>query len=205
MRVVVTGATGGAGRAVCAALASVGHDVVAVGTDASRLAPVDAAERVVADLADPAAASALAGLGPVDGLVHLVGGWRGGSDPETAAWLRTRLVTTLEIAIGALEPALSASAAARLAILSSTAVTPALLAGDVEPGSAYAAAKLEAERVVARVADRWAGTGADDAAVTWVVRAIGDGERDTPVAAVGDAAVALWGADAPANGARIRL
>lgn len=47
--VMVTGGSGGIGRALCRQLSSHGHTVVAVGRDAARLADVQAALRVVAD------------------------------------------------------------------------------------------------------------------------------------------------------------
>lgn len=202
--VVVTGATGVTGRATAAALTGAGHAVVAVGTDAGRLASVEASTRIVADLADPSAASALrdevlSGAGRIDGLVHLVGGWRPGWSDDDAEWLNTRLVTTLLTATAALEPALTASPAGRVAILSSTAVSH-----DGPPTSAYTAAKLAAEAWMRQLTGRWQGTEA--AAVTWVVRSLGDGERDTRPDTVARAAVSLW--ESPASvlaGARIRL
>lgn len=202
--VVVTGATGTTGRTVCAALTGAGHTVVAVGTDAARLDEVDAAQRVVADLGSRAAAEAMAAAvrertGRVDALVHLVGGWKPGWSDEVTDWLNARLVDTLLHASSALEPLLLAAPAGRLAILSSTAVRH-----DGPPTSAYGAAKLAAESWVQQLAGRWHGTEA--AGVTWVVRSLGAGERDTAPSVVADAALALW--DAPAaelNGARIRL
>ena len=202
--VVVPGATGVTGRAVASALTASGATVIALGTDAARLASVDAAEREVVDLLDEEAAATLAAAvlerhGRVDGLVHLVGGWKPGWSDEVTDWLNARLVTTLLNTTTAFEPALLAAPAARLVLVSSTAVTR-----EGPPASAYAAAKLAAESWVEQLAGRWADT--DAAAVTWIVRSLGDGERDTAPTSVADAAVRLW--DAPAselNGARIRL
>lgn len=202
--VVVTGATGETGRATAAALTEAGHTVIAVGTDAGRLASVEASSRIVSDLADPAAASALrdevlAVAGRLDGLIHLVGGWRPGWSDDDAEWLNSRLVTTLLTATAALEPALTTSPAGRVAILSSTAVSH-----DGPPTSAYVAAKLAAEAWMRQLTGRWQGT--DAAAVIWVARSLGDGERDTTPDTVARAAVALW--ETPASelaGARIRL
>ncbi|WBU37325.1 SDR family NAD(P)-dependent oxidoreductase [Homoserinibacter sp. YIM 151385] len=202
--VVLPGATGTTGRAVAAALRDAGHEVVAVGTDAERLATVPAASREVADLVDAEQAARLAERvlerhGRVDGLVHLIGGWKPGWSDETADWLNARLVTSLLHASAAFEPALLASDAGRLAIVSSTAVTH-----DGPPASAYAAAKLAAESWVGQLATRWRETPA--AAVTWVVRSLGDGEQDTAPAVVAAAAVDLWEAPlASIAGARIRL
>ena len=73
---------------------------------------------------------------------------------------------------------------------------------DGPPSSAYAAAKLAAESWVEQLAARWKGT--DAAAVTLVVRSIG--ETATPAAVLAEALADLW--DRPAaelNGARITL
>ena len=43
-------------------------------------------------------------LGEVDGLIHLVGGWKGGTDPESTAWLHDQLVVTLKRHRAFLEP-----------------------------------------------------------------------------------------------------
>jgi len=136
VRVVVTGATGGAGRAVCARLGERGDHVIAVGTDAARLAEVDADERLLADLTAPDAVRTLAEeVRRVDAVLHLVGGWRPGNTPEADAWLRPRLVDALANVIAAFEPLLAASEG-RLAIVSTTAVTP-----DAEPTSSYTRAR----------------------------------------------------------------
>ncbi len=50
---LITGASGGIGRALCRQLLSQGHTVVAVGRDANRLADVEATLRVVADTTTP--------------------------------------------------------------------------------------------------------------------------------------------------------
>ncbi|WP_227000885.1 NAD-dependent epimerase/dehydratase family protein [Protaetiibacter intestinalis] len=197
MRVVVTGASGIAGRAVCSLLRERGDTVIAVGTDAGRLASVDAAERMVADLTDADAVRALAAdLGPVDAVLHLVGGWRGGDSAEVDAWLRPRLVDSLAHVIAAFEAALTASAG-RLAIVSSTAVKP-----DAEPTSSYARAKADAEGLVAELGDRLGAAGG--AATVFVIRSLG--EEGTPAAVLAER-LAAW-LDAPAasvNGARVSL
>lgn len=126
MRVVVAGASSALGVAACSALLGVGHEVVAVGSDAGRLESVPASQREVCDLTDASAVEALAArLGDVDGLLHLVGGWRGGKGlagqtDDDFDWLWMRLVITLRNTTRAFLPALAASAAGRVAIVSTT-------------------------------------------------------------------------------------
>ncbi|SJM46376.1 SDR family NAD(P)-dependent oxidoreductase [Agrococcus casei] len=126
MRVVIAGATSALGIATAAALTEAGHEVVAVGRSAERLEQVQAAERVAADLADFAAVQQLAEqLGAVDGLVHLVGGWRGGGglagqSDEDFDWLETNVLTALRNTTRAFAAAIGASAAGRIAIVSTT-------------------------------------------------------------------------------------
>jgi 3-oxoacyl-[acyl-carrier protein] reductase len=203
--VLVAGATSATGRAVVGALRSAGATVVAVGSDAGRLAAVGADVSLVCDLADPAAVAALVGdvhatAGPIDGLVHLVGGWRGGHADADWQWLQERVVTTLRTTSIAFRDDLVASTAGRLAIVSSTAVdAPAW-------GNAnYAATKAAAEAWVSALASGWA-KGGTAAAVTYVVRALGPADGDTPPEVLAARIAELW--DTPAaslNGARISL
>lgn len=197
---LVTGATGATGRAVSALLSARGDTVLAVGTDATRLEAVDASERLIADLTDRAATDALAAEvatrhGSLDGILHLVGGWKPGWGDEVTDWLNARLVNTLLHVSDAFEGMLLAAPAGRLAIVSSTVVTH-----DGPPTSAYAAAKLAAESWVAQLNARWAGTNAG--AVTFVVRSIGDSDKATPLDAV---AAALADVASRAPGDRILL
>lgn len=91
--VLVTGATGGLGEAVTRRFLEDGHRVAATWrSEAARITLADALGDhardlafVRADVTDPdSVGSALAEVaarhGPVDVLVHLVGGWRGGED-----------------------------------------------------------------------------------------------------------------------------
>jgi NAD(P)-dependent dehydrogenase (short-subunit alcohol dehydrogenase family) len=199
--VLVTGATGETGRAVCALLTARGDTVFAVGTDAARLETVDATERLVCDVADRAATDALAadvatrlkqrGEGSLRGILHLVGGWKPGWSDEVTDWLNLRLVTTLLNVSEAFEQLLLAAPAGRLAIVSSSVVTH-----DGPPSSAYAAAKLAAESWVAQLNARWAGSAAG--AVTFVVTSIGDSDKATDPQAVADA-LASVGDHAPGD------
>lgn len=201
--VVVTGATGAAGRAVCAALLGVGDTVVAVGSDEGRLATVPASHRMVADLADASSTTALAArvreeAGPLDGLVHLVGGWRAGQAEADFEWLERRILTTLRHATVAFRDDLSASPAGRLVIVgSSSAAKPTW-------GNAnYATVKAAADAWVAALASGWR-TGGTAAAVTLVVTSIGDG--GTPTAALAERVAGLWSRPASElNGARLDL
>src|SRR5664279_4998807 len=86
--VVVTGAAGTAGRPATRALADDGARVVAVGQSPERLselaAQIPGLAVEIADLGDPSSVLQLArrihaGPGPVDGIVHLVGGFRVGA------------------------------------------------------------------------------------------------------------------------------
>jgi NAD(P)-dependent dehydrogenase (short-subunit alcohol dehydrogenase family) len=181
--VLVTGATGDTGRAVCALLTGRGDTVLAVGTDAGRLETVDAAERLVCDVTDRAATDALAAdvatrWDRLDGILHLVGGWKPGWGDEVTDWLNARLVTSLLNVSEAFEGMLLAAPAGRLAIVSSTVVTR-----DGPPSSAYAAAKLAAEAWVEQLNARWSQTPAG--AVTFVVKSI-----DPAIAA--DALAGVW-------------
>ena len=201
MIIVVTGATGDAGRQVSALLHARGDTVIAVGTDAARLATVDADDRRLADLTDVGDASALAHevldfAGRVDAVLHLVGGWRAGDSAEADAWLRPRLVDSLANVIAAFEPSLAASGG-RLTIVSSTAVKP-----DADQTSSYARAKADAEELVAELGDRLDASGG--AATVFAIRSLG--EEGTPAALLAERLVA-W-LDAPAaevNGTRLVL
>jgi 3-oxoacyl-[acyl-carrier protein] reductase len=172
--VVVAGASSVAGRAVCAELTAAGARVVAVGTDAGRLDDVDASRREVCDLADHVAVVELAArvradLGGVDGLIHLVGGWRGGNGLEGQTdddW----------------DADLQASDAGRLAIVSSTAVQRPY------PGGAnYSTAKIAAETWVRAVDRGFSKAGSPARTTIFVVKALGGLEH-----ALGRRVVRLW-------------
>ena len=228
--VLVTGASGSLGRAVVGALAAAGATVVAVG----RAAP-PAGERaessgvvasgVIAEAADLADRSAVEGLaarvrdtvGPVDGLVHLVGGWRGGdgfpgTSDEDWTFLSSRLIDTLRYVTEVFRDDLAASARGRAVIVSATAVDR-----PTAGAAGYAAAKAAAEAWMRAFADSLGAAGNDSAATILVVKALVDrAQRDaaphrtfpgyTDVEALADRVVDLWGRDAgELNGARIVL
>jgi len=233
--VVVTGAAGTAGRPATRALAEAGARVVAVGQSPGRLselaAQIPGLGVEIADLGDPSSVLQLArrihaGHGPVDGIVHLVGGFRGGATfgaNTDADWrfLDNGLIQTLRHVTLAFHDDLVASAAGRAIIVSGTAVD-APSAGSAN----YAAAKAAAEAWMRALADslRRSQAGRKDdplpqtsAAVILVVKALVDvamreaaPERKFPgftdVQDLATQIVALWSADAAElNGARIPL
>ncbi|WP_154605284.1 MULTISPECIES: SDR family NAD(P)-dependent oxidoreductase [Arthrobacter] len=152
--VVIAGGSSAAGIATATALVQAGFRVLTVGSDAGRIGSAAAltggALPLSCDLADNAAVAALAEQvradhGRVDGLIHLVGGWRGGkglAGQSDADWdfLHRSVLTTLRNTTRAFYEDIAASAAGRMAIVSSTAVTAPTL------GNAnYAAVKAAAE------------------------------------------------------------
>ncbi|GAA1861144.1 SDR family NAD(P)-dependent oxidoreductase [Microbacterium koreense] len=197
--VVIAGASSASGLAATRALVGAGARVVAVGRSADRLDEVAAAgaEAAVCDLSDLAAVERLAeAVGPIDGLLHLVGGWRGGgglagqSDDDFDALLAS--FTALRHATRAFDAALRRSEAARVAIVSSTAVARPLAGG-----ANYAAVKAASEAWTRAVAQGFAKAARDAdaplraASVVFRVKSLA-GLEDT----LAEAFVALW--DAPA-------
>ncbi len=128
MRILIAGATSALGHATASALLQSGHHVIAVGSNADRLGLVDASEHFECDLTDPGAVRQLAEqVGELDGLLHLVGGWRGGGglagqSDEDWAWLEARVVHTLRNTTRAFADAIGRSDAGVIAIISSTGV-----------------------------------------------------------------------------------
>jgi 3-oxoacyl-[acyl-carrier protein] reductase len=202
-RVVVTGATGDAGRAVSTALLAAGHRVVAVGSDEGRLETVDATARFVCDLTDAASTLALATrvrekVGTPDALIHLVGGWRGGHETADWDWLEPRILTTLRNATLAFHDDLTASSAGRLVVIGSTSA-----ASPTWSGANYATLKTAANAWTQAIASGWRKVGTA-AAVTLLVKSIGSDGTSAETLASGIAE--LLGRDATAiNGAMLDL
>lgn len=161
--VVVTGAAGDQGRPTAAAFAAAGATVVAAGRDAGRLAEVVALDPEhivpsVVDLSDePAtqqwATGLLAEHGRIDGLMHLVGGWRGGKgivESDLADWdfLHVNLIRTLQHTTRALHDSLLESPHGRVAIVSTTGLDKPRATN-----AAYLTAKAGAEMWLLAVAD----------------------------------------------------
>ncbi|WP_072314505.1 SDR family NAD(P)-dependent oxidoreductase [Agrococcus sp. Marseille-P2731] len=152
MRILIAGASSALGHATASALLDAGHDVIAVGSSADRLGLVDATGRFECDLTDLAAVEQLAAeVGELDGLLHLVGGWRGGGglagqSDDDWAWLEARVVGTLRNTTRAFAEAIGRSDAGVIAIISSTGVEKPT-AGNAN----YVALKAAAEAWLAAV------------------------------------------------------
>ncbi|AJT68510.2 hypothetical protein T261_6908 [Streptomyces lydicus] len=166
--IAVAGAAGPAGRAALLRLAEAGAVVVGSDADPERLAQaVDAARYAhggatvigdTVDLLDPEQTREWADrtekeFGRIDGLVHLVGGWRGSSTfPETSLtdWdvLHKLLIRTVQHTSLAFHDALERSGNGRYVLISA--------AGASKPtagNAAYAASKAAAEAWTLAMAD----------------------------------------------------
>ncbi|GAA1749997.1 SDR family NAD(P)-dependent oxidoreductase [Nonomuraea bangladeshensis] len=207
MIILVTGAGGPTGEAVTAHFRKDGHTVIGVDKDD-------------VDLLDRAAVQRLAERverehGRVDGVVHLVGGWRGSASfAETSLddWdlLHDLLIRTLQHVSLAFEPLLRRSDNGRFVIVSAKAAEKPSAGG-----AAYSAAKAAAEAWTLSLADALSGT--SSAAVVLVVKAlVNDAMRAAKPQArfagftdVNDLAAAIGGLyDRPAaelNGTRLDL
>ncbi len=193
LNVLVTGGSSASGVAAARALALAGHRVFTVGSDQGRITAAaeeagDGVTPLVCDLTDPDAVRELASVirtsaGPVDGVIHLVGGWRGAKgieDQSDEDWdvLSAGAVTTLRNVSRAFYRDLADSPAGRLAVVSSTAVSAPTAAA-----ATYAATKAAAEAWTFAVADGFrreqSGAKSDpveqhSAAVVFVVKALVD-------------------------------
>ena len=233
--VLVTGAAGPAGSAACRALIATGARVVAVGHSPARLSALAAAipgiSVEVGDLSDASAVTDLAARvhenhGPVDGLVHLVGGYRGGATfdantDEDWRFLSSGLIDTLRHVTLAFHDDLLASTAGRAVIVSAKG------AQAPSAGSAnYSAAKAAAEAWMLALADslRRGQSGRSEnpveqtsAATIFVIKALVDAKMRaespdrkfpgfTDVDELATRIVGLWSSGAAdINGARIPL
>lgn len=168
--IAVAGGTGNLGPTVVERLAGAGSRPCVCGREQAGLdelassisAPI---ETDVVDLLDLDATRAWAAAleerdGRVDGLVHLVGGWRGGTPIEDAPledwdWLSALLVRTVQHATQAFAPALMRSERGRFVLVSTgQAQSP------THPNASYASAKAASEAWTLALADRFKGTGA---------------------------------------------
>jgi NADP-dependent 3-hydroxy acid dehydrogenase YdfG len=184
--IVIAGATGSAGPPLVERLAAAGATVVAAGSHRDRIDKVvaDVTSRLpsgqvhaaVVDLLDEQATREWAmavqsEYGRVDGLVHLVGGWRGGAgivDADVTAdwnWLQDRLIRTLQHTSRSFHDAIKASPRGRLVLISTIQTrTPSAT------NASYAAAKAAAETWTLAVADSFKDSAA--AAVILQIKAL---------------------------------
>ncbi|MEV1176937.1 SDR family NAD(P)-dependent oxidoreductase [Nonomuraea sp. NPDC049784] len=162
MIILITGAGGPTGEAVSEFFRKNGDTVIGVDKD-----DVDLLDRAaVQDLADRVGRE----HGRVDGVVHLVGGWRGSdSFAETSLddWdlLHDLLIRTLQHVSLAFEPLLRRSDNGRFVIVSAKAAERPSAGGAV-----YATAKAASEAWTLALADALSGTGS--AAVILVIKAL---------------------------------
>jgi NAD(P)-dependent dehydrogenase (short-subunit alcohol dehydrogenase family) len=200
LNILVTGGSGASGIAVARALHNAGHRVFTVGSDQARIDAAaqqagDGVTGLVCDLAVLADVRQLrtevtAVGGHVDGLIHLVGGWRGAkgiADQTDEDWdfLERGAITTLRNVSRVFYEDVAASLHGRFAMVSSAAVDKPAAAT-----ASYVAAKAAAEAWTMAMAEgfrRAAANGAADnkdpgagnnpggpAAVVLVVKALVD-------------------------------
>jgi NAD(P)-dependent dehydrogenase (short-subunit alcohol dehydrogenase family) len=169
----IAGIGGGLGPVVAERLAAAGATVAGTDREQARIDELGAelglpAERWdgrAVDLLDEEAArrwcaALLERFGRVDGLLHLVGGWRGGQplhEAPLADWdlLQELLIRTVQHTTRAFHDALLASAQGRFVLVSAKqAQAPS------NSNAAYAAAKAAAEAWTLALADGFAGTDA---------------------------------------------
>jgi len=224
--IAVAGGAGNLGPAVVRRLAEEGARACACGRDRQGLDALaseieEPIETDVIDLLDAAATRAWATdlaarhESQVDGLVHLVGGWRGGTPIEEAPledwdFLSGLLVRTVQHATQAFAPHLIESGRGRFVIVSAgQAQTP------THPNAVYAAAKAASEAWTLALADRFKKTGATanivvvGAIVTPAMRAETpdkDFSTFTPAEEIAEAIAYLCSDDAASmNGQRLTL
>ncbi|EST37072.1 short-chain dehydrogenase [Streptomycetaceae bacterium MP113-05] len=189
--VAVAGAAGPAGQAALLRLAEAGATVVAADADPARLAQaVDAARFAhggatvtgdTVDLLDLGATREWVSrtekeFGRIDGLVHLVGGWRGSAnfaETDLADWdvLHDLLIRTVQHTTLAFQGALERSGRGRYLLISAAG------AGKPTAGNAaYAASKAAAEAWTLALADAFRKAGGEApppaAAAILVVKAL---------------------------------
>ncbi|MEU9980664.1 SDR family NAD(P)-dependent oxidoreductase [Streptomyces sp. NPDC050856] len=234
--IAVAGAAGPAGRAALLRLAEAGATVVGSDADPERLAEaVDAARYAhggatvigdTVDLLDLAATREWADrtekeFGRIDGVVHLVGGWRGSAtfaQTDLADWtlLEKLLIRTVQHTSLAFHDGLLRSDRGRFVLVSAAGATKPT-AGN----AAYAAAKAAAEAWTLALGDAFRKAGGEDgpktAAAILVIKAlVHDAMRAerpnakfagfTDVKDLADAIAGVWDRPAPeVNGQRLWL
>ncbi len=162
--VVIAGAGGSLGPHVARALAAAGATLALGDRTVELVEGVEGDDRAGVDMLDAAAVEAWARavearFGHVDGLVHIVGGWRGGKPLQEAplddwALLHDLLIRTAIHTSRAFHGALTRSPHGRFVLMSSKqAVAP------THDNAAYAAAKAAAEAWTFALADGFAKSG----------------------------------------------
>ena len=163
LTVVVTGGSNSSGIAVARAFALAGHRVFTIGSNEARIqaAAAEAGDDVTPLVCHLSRLESVRELASeirgnterVDGVIHLVGGWRGAKgiedqpDEDWAA-LEQSAVTTLRNVSRVFYKDLASSPTGRFAMVSSTAV-----AAPTAGAATYAAAKAAAETWTLAVAD----------------------------------------------------
>ncbi len=169
--IAIAGAGGGLGPVVAKRLADAGASLsladrsqeVADGVAEDLGLPDDRVDPQAVDLLDESAANDWAAatekrFGRVDGLLHLVGGYRGGDpihsfDLADYEFLHALLVQTLQLATRAFHSALTRSEHGRFVIVSAAAAQ-----NPENTNAAYASAKAAAEAWTLALADSFDGT-----------------------------------------------
>ncbi|BDZ40551.1 SDR family NAD(P)-dependent oxidoreductase [Microbacterium suwonense] len=196
--VLLAGASSAAGLTTARALLDAGARVIATGRSPQRLAQLSdaGAQTEVADATSLAEMTELAErVGAVDGVVSLVGGWRGGgglagqTDEDFDALLPA--LQAVRATSRAFDAAIRTSDAGRFAIVSSTVVERPL-AGGANYASMKAASETWARAVAQGYAKAARDAGATLQAASVVFRADGGLDAD----ALARAVVGLWDADA---------
>ncbi|MFF5212618.1 SDR family NAD(P)-dependent oxidoreductase [Streptosporangium sp. NPDC000396] len=210
MIILVAGAGGPAGQAFVRRFTDKGHTVIGIDkSGADGTLPVDLLD---ADAVRKLAGDIEAEHGRVDGIVHLVGGWRGSAtfaETKLEDWdlLHNLLIRTLQHVTLAFEPLLKASERGRFAIVSAKAAEH-----PTQGNAAYATAKAASEAWTLAFADALEGT-ASTANILVVKALVHEGMRAanperkfpgfTDVDDLAEAFDALW--DTDANGTRVDL
>ena len=171
--IAIAGVGGGLGPLVAERLAAAGATVAGAGRDQVALdslavdlgLPPERWDGHAVDLLDEDAARAWCAalverFGRVDGLVHLVGGWRGGKPLQEAplsdwALLHDLLVRTVQHTTRAFHDQLAASPRGRFVLVSSKQAQ-----APTSTNAAYAAAKAAAEAWTLALADGFEGSAA---------------------------------------------
>jgi len=169
---LISGATGALGRVVAARFAEDGWRLGLVGTDAARLRSMAGDLRLddarwapaTADLADRDAARAAVDVierrfGAIDAVIHLVGGWAGGTpisavDPDEIADMHDQHVRTTHHVVAAAVPGMVTRGWGRVMAVGTPFAT--------EPGATsggYAIAKAGQEVLLRMLAKEVAGSG----------------------------------------------